>query len=459
MATAQKRGETYRIRASAGYSSDGKQIMRSMTWKPAPGMTARQIQKELERQAVLFEERVSSGRYIDENVRFEELTALWYEQHVLKNLRQTTAEGYERYLRTINAALGNMKLCKIQPHHLRAFYDNLREEGVKQTQRHSPKVDMRATLRAAGHTQKAFMKLSGVSSRTMSRLYAGENVSGDVARSVADALGQPLGKLFAPVESGTLAETTIRQIHMVISSVFTFAMQEQAILYNPCRSMRSPKRDTQEASFLDEEYLPDFLAKLNREPLAFRAIVMLFLCTGMRRGELCGLEWEDIDFTHNLVSISKSSLYLPKNGVFDDSTKTASSNRITKIPEDVTELLRQLNLEQQRRRLQLGDKWQGSKKVSLNEFGAQLNPSALSARFKAFAQRAGYPDITLKSLRHTSATLLIMNGTNIKTVSSRLGHSNVSTTGTIYTHAIKTADERAAQVLGDVFGLKKKSGA
>ena len=77
MPTIQKRGDTYRIRVSAGYDSSGKQIMKSTTWKPAPGMTPKQIQKELDRQAVLFEEKVKSGRCMDGNIRFQDFAERW----------------------------------------------------------------------------------------------------------------------------------------------------------------------------------------------------------------------------------------------------------------------------------------------------------------------------------------------------------------------------------------------
>lgn len=81
MPTIQKRGDTYRIRVSAGYDSAGKQIMKSTTWKPAPGMTQKQIEKELDRQAVLFEERVRSGTAADSSMKLATFADLWMDQH------------------------------------------------------------------------------------------------------------------------------------------------------------------------------------------------------------------------------------------------------------------------------------------------------------------------------------------------------------------------------------------
>ena len=86
--------------------------------------------------------------------------------------------------------------------------------------------------------------------------------------------------------------------------------------------------------------------------------------------------------------------------------------------------------------------------------GGMLNPEALSKWFHKFILRKGLPDVSIHGLRHTNATLLIAGGVPLKTVSSRLGHSSISTTGNIYAHAIRSADEAAADTLEDILGKK-----
>ena len=96
MPTIQKRGDTYRIRVSAGYDSAGKQIMKSTTWKPAPGMTQKQIEKELDRQAVIFEEKVKTGQYVDGNVKLDSFVEKWfsdYEGEVKKTNEKSRHQG------------------------------------------------------------------------------------------------------------------------------------------------------------------------------------------------------------------------------------------------------------------------------------------------------------------------------------------------------------------------------
>ena len=84
MATVQRRGDTYRITASAGYDTEGRQIRKSMTWRPAPGMTERQIAKELERQKVLFDEQVKGG-YYSGNIKFQDFTEQWFRDYAKDN--------------------------------------------------------------------------------------------------------------------------------------------------------------------------------------------------------------------------------------------------------------------------------------------------------------------------------------------------------------------------------------
>lgn len=103
------------------------------------------------------------------------------------------------------------------------------------------------------------------------------------------------------------------------------------------------------------------------------------------------------------------------------------------------------------------DPWQDSGKVFTTWDGRPIHPDTVSGWFHDFIKRHNLPEATVHSLRHTNATLMIANGTDIKTVSKRLGHATVTTTGNIYTHAIKTADERAAETLDDLFQPAKKA--
>lgn len=276
------------------------------------------------------------------------------------------------------------------------------------------------------------------------------------AKAISTALELPLSALFAPVDgTGTLSGATVLYHHRVLSTILTTAVHWQIIQSNPCSRIKPPKAEHKEAKYLDEQQAAKLIECLESESLQFRAAITLLLFSGMRRGEMCGLEWPDMDFKNCLVDINKSSLYLAGRGIYEDDTKNASSRRVIKLPAHVFDLLTLHRAEQAKQRLKLGDKWEDSQKVFTQWNGKPIHPDTVTSWFHDFIKRNNLPEITLHSLRHTNATLMIASGTDIKTVSKRLGHANTSTTGNIYTHAIKTADEMAAEKLQDILSPAK----
>ena len=458
MASITKRGETYLIRVSLGYDIYGKKEYRSMTWKPSPNMTPKQIEKELNKQAVMFEEKIKSGLLIGSDVRFADFAERWMNEYAKKQLRAKTIAQYESLLPRINEAMGHLKIEKIQPHHLLSFYNNLSEKGIRLDTKYRCIVDFKAIVKGYKLTFKALAEKAGISEQTLTIVAKGNNISKKTATAISSALGVKLDKLFeATEEEKTLSGKTLQHYHRLISSIMTTAVQWQVITANPCDRVKPPKAERKEAEYLDETQAVDLLLALENEPLVYKALFTLILYSGMRRGEACGLEWSDIDLDNGIVDINKSSLYLPKKGIYDDDTKNTMSRRVIRVPAPAVSLLKELRAYQAQERLKLGDQWHDSKKVFTTWNGKPIHPDTVSGWFRKFVARHNLPPVHVHSLRHTNATLLIYNGTDIKTVSQRLGHADVTTTGNIYTHAIKTADERASEALADILAPKKKN--
>lgn len=449
MATVRKRGNTYQIRVSCGYDSGGKQIEKTMTWKPSVGMTRRQIEKELERQKVLFEEKCMTGQFLDGNITFAEFTERWFKDYAEKQLKAKTIKGYNDLLPRITAAIGHIRLCRLQPHHLMEFYNNLAEKGIRQDIKYRACKNFKEVLKKHNLTQKKLSELSGVSLYCIGSCIKGRNVG----KSTADRLSAAIGEksLFEPVnKDACLSDSTIAKTHRLISSILTAAVQWQVIPSNPCQRVKPPHVEYKEAPVLDEEQTAELIKCLQSEPLKYRTAVMMILYTGLRRGELCGLDWTDIDFKSGILHVTKAVQYLPDKGIYEDTTKTKQSNRAIRLPNDMIELLKEYRAEQSRTRLLMGDQWHNSGKVFTNETGGVINPDTVSSWFKGFIKRHNLPDAHIHTLRHVSATLLIAGGVDIATVSKRLGHANKSTTLNIYTHAIKSADEAAAEMLENI---------
>lgn len=451
MATVKRRGSSYSIRVSCGYDMTGRQIVKSMTWKPQSDMTSAQADKEAQRQAVLFEEKCRTGQVLQGTVRFADFAALWLEDYAAKQLRPTTLARYKAMLPRINAAIGHIRLDRLQPHHLMQFYTNLEEAGVREDGKHHFKGDLKATLRARSITKTAFAEQAGVSLAVLNSVTQGKNISADSAKAVSDALGQPVNALFERVGNDKgLSAKTILHHHRLISVILQTAVEWQVLFSNPCDRVKPPRVEHHEARYLDEEQAARLLTALESADTQNRTIIKLLLYTGLRRGELCGLLWDDIDFDKQIIHIRRSSLYLADKGIFEDETKNATSRRSIKVPADAIRELRTFRAWQRRQSLQLGDQWQPSGRVFTAWNGAPIHPDTITGWFSRFVREHDLPDISLHSLRHTNATLLIAAGTNLQTVAARLGHASVTTTGKIYAHAIQSADAAAADTLQDL---------
>ena len=131
MATIQKRSNSYLIRVSCGYDSKGKQVIQSMTWKPEPDMTPRQVEKELNRQAVMFEEKCLKG-YQGKAIKFEEFAEQWFEEYAKPNLRNTTYERLLQLRGRVYAAIGHLRMDKITPRQIQAFVNTLSKDGANE---------------------------------------------------------------------------------------------------------------------------------------------------------------------------------------------------------------------------------------------------------------------------------------------------------------------------------------
>lgn len=125
-----RNGPSYQIRSSCGYDIHGKQIMRTMTWKPAPGMTPKQIEKELQRQAVLFDERCAAGATGDGGMKFEAFCGVWFKEYAEPKLRPRTVDRMHQYEARVYASIGHIRLDKLTTRHIQSFINSLGKKGV-----------------------------------------------------------------------------------------------------------------------------------------------------------------------------------------------------------------------------------------------------------------------------------------------------------------------------------------
>lgn len=451
-----KKGVSYQIRASCGYDVEGRQIMRSMTWKPEPGMKPKAVEKELHRQAVLFEEQCKN-RGQSAAVKFEVFARQWFTEYAEKKLRPKTLARLHQHEARTYKAIGHIRLDKLTARHIQEFINNLQEEGVSTRGDKARSEKLTAALKEAKMSQKELAAKAKIGRSTASTACRGGSVTIQTAKAISKALQRDMKTLFKVERSkDTLAPKTVRNYHSFISAVLSYAVRMDILSTNPASRVTLPPMEQKEKEVYTIEEAQTFLERLSDAPLKYQAFFVLAIYGGFRRSELLGLEWSDIDFESRVVTVRRTSQYTKDRGVFTDTTKTKKSQRSLKLPAGVFAILRQHKAAQAGERLSMGDRWHDNDRLFVDAEGNPMHPNTPYRWLKQFCEETGQRFLGIHQFRHLNATLLITSGTDARTVSAALGHSQVSTTLNIYTHTFAEAQARAGEALAGA--LEKKVG-
>ena len=451
-----KNGTSYLIRASCGYDVSGKQVMKSMTWKPTPGMTARQIEKELQRQAVIFEESCKSGAVGNGNVKFEVFARQWFKEYAeIHNRPRTVARLHQLEERTYTA-IGHIRLDKLTARQIQQFIDALSRDGVKQSYA-MPRQDLKQYLKDEGLTQKDLSGRSGASRSTVSAACRGERITLESAEKIAESVGLKVSALFE-IQKGDdrLSSKTIQHYLSFISSVLDYAIRFEMIQMNPCKRVVLPAAQRKERDCYTLKEAQAFLDSLETAPTKYRTFFVLAIYGGFRRGELMGLEWRDIDFDNQMIHIQRTSQYLKEKGTYTDDTKTEKSHRVLKLPDPVFEVLRKHRVSQMEEQLLNGNRWQDCGRLFTRDDGTPMHPNTPYQWLRKFCKQTNQRFLGVHSFRHLNASLLISSGTDAKTVSAALGHAQVTTTLNIYAHSFAEAQAKAGEAVADLLEKQRK---
>lgn len=391
MATIQKRVSksgalSFLIKVSLGYDVDDKQIIKSMTWKPETSMTVRQAEKEANRQAILFEDKCKSGDLTNKRVKFQQLANEWLE------LIETTHE---------------MKPSTI-----------VRLKTLKER-----------TYKTIGHIYVDKLTYRQIQSFIVSLSKDGTN--------------QKTGR--------GLSQKTQKHYLSFISDVMKYAKKCGLILNNPCVDISTVKTDKKEKDIYSLEELKTLLNRIYSKADTDYKVLFSILCyCGLRRGEVLGLEYKDINFESGIVSIVRTSNYQTGLGVYTSTPKTKSSCRKILLQPNVLNLIKQLKAEQQAKAIKCGDLWNETDRLFVTWCGKPMHPNTPYTWLKRFCEEENLAFKGLHSLRHTVATQAIIGGQNYKSVSSVLGHSQTSTTMNIYAHATQESNIEVFNCIADL---------
>ncbi len=236
-----------------------------------------------------------------------------------------------------------------------------------------------------------------------------------------------------------LCSNTVRRHHDLLAAAFRTAVRQGRILCSPMDRVEPPRVHQNETDFYTPEQLKNLYSLLQGHRLELP--VHLAASLGLRREELCGLKWKNVDMDRRVVIIREARTSCGGD-VVEKETKNRASIRTLYVADDMLELL-------QREKKRQMDLELDSEYVVLDRNGKPYAPNVLSLSFTRFIRRHGLPHVTLHGLRHTFATIASLQGASLFDIGKALGHSTPATTGRIYTHLVDRTHEDVMQKVSD----------
>ncbi len=416
-----KNGEVvYRIDVSLGYDTSGKKQVKVLTYKPNQKSTPKQQEKEVQKYALEYEDKLKRGESFEgEEMSFEDFSKKW----LVSKKEELAYSTYEAYVHIVNAKIvpyfATRKVARIKPPHIEQFYKTLVDDYSN------------------GSIRKVANVLSGMFRTAVRWQMIQVNPCRD-ARVPKNQDEETTLKYFTPQQ----ALIFLRSLELTFETV-----------------VKGHERidDTGKAYRVADYVEPHSVS------LQLKVFYTLSLYCGFRKGETLALYWNDIDFENRKISISKS-VGKAEDGVIIKKPKTATSVRTVSFPEAIIPLLKQYKKEYNLYRLGMGTAWQGDGNLFIQWNGKMMGRSTPYQAFKRHLKRynewvkensteavkQGFeqlPIIPLHGLRHSCATLLNYLEINIIDISKVLGHAKSSTTMDIYAHSFEEQNTEVANKL------------
>lgn len=421
MASIKERNGSYQITVSCGRDIYGKKLIETTTYTPDPSLTPKKRQKAVEEFARKFEADVKNGIAMDgRKITLKDFTDRWLEEYAAQKLQPGTVEKYKAELEDkVLPVLGHLKLTELRPATLNAAFVAMTKDGARKDGK--PGGYSRATIKKTQDVLSSVL-------RTAVEWEIIEKNPMDKVRSVGECAADKI-EFFTPDQAATFLD----------------------YIEKPYKVKTKGHKRTDDTG---KDYTVGDYERIKEIPEQIRVLFNLAIYGGLRKGELLALEWSDIDFDNDTVTVSKAVSVVAGQQITKE-PKTKTSRRTVSIPHFLTQRIKALKRDRLKYRLSVGDYWQGAEWIFIQDNGKQMSYSTPYSAFQDTIARynAGkkeekqLPAIPFHGLRHTSATLLIASKQDVRTVSSRLGHAQASTTMSIYAHALQETDRKAVNAL------------
>lgn len=262
-------------------------------------------------------------------------------------------------------------------------------------------------------------------------------------------------RYFNELREENLSPATMKLILSIVRQVFQKAKDFNIIKENPVNSIDIPKEKNKRLKVWNKDQIDLFFreAKSMRVGQRYYIGYVIALYTGLRRGEILGLKWSDIDFDNNLIYIRRT--LSSQHKVFKERTKTESGTRIVSMPKVLAEILVAHREKLEIEKVTYKDKYEDHDLVVCTLYGKPIDGKNFNRTFKDVATKLELPLITIHDLRHTHATALMGANIHPKLISERLGHANIGITLDIYSHILPSMQKEVANKLDDMFDKSK----
>lgn len=326
------------------------------------------------------------GYVVNKDISLSEYLERWFRDYAEFSVGARTKRRYAEFINLhIIPALGKLKLCDLKPGYIQAFYTNLMKDTI---------IDIDAK----------------------------DNCESNVKKTVKG-----------------LSSTTVLHIHRMLHLALKYAVTWQYISFNPCDSVKAPRKSKHEIEFLDDEQIETFLNSVKGEDTFIAQYIAT--TTGMRLGEVCGLQIGDVNIKDKTFTVTNG--FQRVEGAMElGSTKTKSSKRIAPMLPGTEKVIEGYIKQREQWKRENSSIYHESYFFCIHPDGSPLLPDNVSKVFKKYARKLGFPDATFHSLRHSHASWLLRNNVHPKVVSERLGHASVNITLDIYSHLIPNLQEQ-----------------
>lgn len=252
-----------------------------------------------------------------------------------------------------------------------------------------------------------------------------------------------------------LSPKTIKNTYSFLHMCFETMVSWRMLGESPCHHIKLPKNERKTPPYLTKDEFIAFVNALEtipRDNLDYKIAFMLALFCGLRRGEICGLNDEDVD-TEACELTVKRTRNIGKEGIYEDSPKSKSSTRLCAMPNELAFEINRLRTFHKERQLLLGSKWEHCPALLKNACGGPIHPGSILEQLKRFCKENQLKKTHVHALRHTHASMMKWMGYDLLDVSAELGHSEKSTTLNVYAHIFEDRKEKAHNMAAGISSL------